>query len=130
QCGIATFTKDLRDAIAEELGETQTLVSAIDDTPAGYPYPAEVRHQISQHKQADYSTAAEFLNINDVSVALIQHEFGIFGGRDGSPVLDPIHQLRMPVITTLHTVIGTPSPGQMAVMKELARESDRVVVMS
>ncbi len=130
QCGIATFTKDLRDAIAGELGEKQTVVLAIDDTPGGYAYPSEVQMQIAQHRQADYLTAAEFFNINDVSVALIQHEFGIFGGRDGSHILDLVHHLRMPVITTLHTVMAAPSPGQMAVLKELARESDRVVVMS
>lgn len=130
QCGIATFTKDLRDAIAEHIGQRQATVLAIDDIPHGYAYPQEVRLQVPQHKQAEYTTAAELLNINDVQVVLIQHEFGLYGGRDGSHVLDLVHQLRMPVITTLHTILSEPTPGQMAVMKELANESDRVVVMS
>jgi glycosyltransferase involved in cell wall biosynthesis len=130
QCGIATFTKDLRDALAGKLGELNAPVLAIDDTPGGYAYPNEVQLQISQHRQADYSTAAELLNINDVNIALIQHEFGIYGGRDGSHVLDLIHQLRMPVISILHTLLQEPSTNQMRVLKELVRESDRVVVMS
>ncbi len=130
QCGIATFTKDLRDALAGKLGELNAPVLAIDDTPGGYAYPDEVQFQVSQHRQADYSTAAELLNINDVNIALIQHEFGIYGGRDGSHVLDLIHQLRMPVISILHTLLQEPSTNQMRVLKELVRESDRVVVMS
>ena len=66
QCGIATFTKDLRDALAAEIGERQTTAIAIDDTAAAYPYPAEVRFQIPQHKQAEYVTAADLLNINQI----------------------------------------------------------------
>lgn len=130
QCGIATFTKDLRDAIAGRIGEPNATVIAIDDIPSGYPYPDEVRMQVPQHRQAEYTTAAELLNINQIDIALIQHEFGIFGGNDGSHIIDFIHQLRLPVITTLHTVLATPSENQRRVLKEIARESDRVVVMS
>jgi glycosyltransferase involved in cell wall biosynthesis len=130
QCGIATFTKDLRDAVAAEIGERQATALAIDDTAAGYDYPAEVRFQIPQHKQAEYVTAADLLNINQIDAVLIQHEYGIYGGKDGSQVLELVRQLRMPVITTLHTVLQDPSPGQRSVLKELTRLSDRVVVMS
>lgn len=130
QCGIATFTKDLRDSIAAQIGQQQATVLAMDDTADGYQYPQEVRLQVAQHRQADYMTAAELLNINHIDVALIQHEYGLFGGRDGSHVLDLVHTLRMPVITTLHTILAEPSPSQLAVLKELALESDRVVVMS
>ncbi|HEY7088506.1 MAG TPA: glycosyltransferase family 4 protein, partial [Tepidisphaeraceae bacterium] len=130
QCGIGTFTKDLRDSIAAQIGERETTVLAMDDVAGGYAYPEEVRLQVAQHRQADYTMAAELLNINRIDVALIQHEYGLFGGRDGSHLLDLIHTLRMPVISTLHTVLGEPSSGQRAVLKELARESDRVVVMT
>ena len=130
QCGLATFTKDLRDAIAGELGERQTQVLAMDDRPGGYPYPPEVTLQINQYKQADYHAAAELLNINQIDVVYVQHEYGIYGGHDGSHVLDLVRQLRMPVISTLHTVLKEPSGSQLQVLKELARESDRVVVMS
>src|SRR5690349_7867218 len=97
QCGIATFTKDLRDAIAAQIGQRETTVLALDDIPGAYTYPEEVRLQVSQHRQADYTMAAELLNINRIDVALIQHEYGLFGGRDGSHLLDLVHTLRMPV---------------------------------
>jgi glycosyltransferase involved in cell wall biosynthesis len=129
-CGIATFTKDLRDAVATEIGQTQAGVVALDDNAAGYTYPDEVRFQIPQHKQVEYVSAADLLNVNQIDCVLLQHEFGIFGGKDGSHVLEFARTLRMPLITTLHTVLAEPSPGQRAVMKELARLSDRVVVMS
>jgi glycosyltransferase involved in cell wall biosynthesis len=130
QCGIATFSKDLRDAVAAQIGDAQATVLALDDVAAGYAYPQEVRLQVGQHRQADYTMAAELLNINRIDVALIQHEYGLFGGRDGSHLLDLVHTLRMPVISTLHTVLADPSPSQLAVLKELSRESDRVVVMT
>src|SRR3954447_26853304 len=130
QCGIATFSKDLRDAVAAEIGQRQASVVAIDDNSAGYAYPDEVRFQIPQHKQVEYVSAADLLNVNQIDCVLLQHEFGIFGGKDGSHVLEFARTLRMPLLTTLHTVLKEPSPGQRAVIKELARLSDRVVVMS
>src|SRR3954447_13165190 len=78
QCGIATFTKDLRDAIAHQIGDDQATVLALDDTTAGYAYPREVRLQIAQHRQADYTVAAELVNINRIDVAVIEHEYGLF----------------------------------------------------
>src|SRR5258706_281605 len=130
QCGIATFTKALRDAVAAETGERQASVVAIDDNAAGYDYPDEVRFQIPQHKQVEYVSAADLLNVNQIDCVLLQHEYGIYGGKDGSHVLEFARTLRMPIISTLHTVLAEPSVGQRAVLKELARLSDRVVVMS
>jgi glycosyltransferase involved in cell wall biosynthesis len=130
QCGIATFNKDLRDAVAAETGQQQASVVAIDDNAAGYAYPDEVRFQIPQHKQVEYISAADLLNVNQIDCVLLQHEYGIYGGKDGSHVLDFVRTLRMPTISTLHTVLIEPSTGQRAVLKELARLSDRVVVMS
>jgi len=130
QCGIATFTKDLRDNIAAELGDRETPVVALDDTPQGYRYPSDVRFEIQAGQPQDYRAAADMLNINQVDVAIIQHEFGIYGGPDGRHVLELIRRLRMPVITTLHTLLTHPTPRQAAVMRELAACSDRLVVMS
>src|SRR5215212_9001986 len=130
QCGIATFSKDLRDAVAEEIGQKQASVIAIDDNAAGYAYADEVRFQIPQHKQVEYISAADLLNVNQIDCVLIQHEFGIYGGKDGSQVLEFARTLRMPIITTLHTVLLEPTPSQRSVLKELTRLSDRVVVMS
>ncbi|HMO25756.1 MAG TPA: hypothetical protein PKB10_05755, partial [Tepidisphaeraceae bacterium] len=80
QCGIATFTHDLRNAIARQLGESETLVLAMDDRASSYDYPSEVRLQIGQHRQQEYVSAADLLNINQTDALLVQHEYGIYGG--------------------------------------------------
>ena len=129
QCGIGTFTKDLHDALVVQLGGPSATVVAMDDRPESYDYPPEVRFQIPQQKRDEYRTAAELLNINQIDVAIIEHEYGIFGGKDGSYVLDFARRLRMPVITTLHTVLRDPTPGQRAVTKDLARLCDYFVVL-
>src|SRR5213079_571922 len=103
---------DLRDAVAAEVGERQASVVAIDDTADGYDYPEEVRFQIPQHRQVEYVSAADLLNINQIDCVLLQHEFGIFGGKDGSHILEFARTLRMPIITTLHTVLLEPSSSQ------------------
>lgn len=129
QCGIATFTKDLREALAGEIGD-QASVIAMDDDVERYSYPNEVRYQISQQRVSDYVTAAEMLNNEQIDAAIIQHEYGIFGGRDGSHILAFAKRLRMPLIATLHTVLTEPSAFQRSTLRELIRVCDRVVVMS
>jgi glycosyltransferase involved in cell wall biosynthesis len=78
----------------------------------------------------DYQLAAEFLNVNQVNVVCLQHEFGIFGGANGSHILTLLRHLHMPIVTTLHTVLTDPEPGQRAVLEEIADLSERLVVMS
>src|SRR5690242_8772005 len=87
-CGIATFCKDLRDAVAAEIGQAQASVVALDDNAAGYAYPDEVRFQVPRHKQIEYVSAADLLNVNQIDCVLLQHEFGIYGGKDGSHILE------------------------------------------
>ncbi len=130
QCGIATFTKDLRDALMRNHNDLSTLVVALDDTPKGYPYPPEVRLQLRAAQKRDYRMAADLLNINNVDVVFLQHEFGIYGGPDGSHIQNLISRLRMPLITTLHTVLTDPTPGQATAMADIIAQSDRLVVMS
>ena len=130
RCGIATFTKDLYDALASSLGPDHTTVLAMDDRPQGYPYPQEVRYQILADQLSTYHRAADMLNIKQVDVAIVQHEFGIYGGTDGDYVLEMMDRLRMPIITTMHTVLTEPTPGQRSVVSNLAKHSDRLVVMS
>ncbi len=130
QCGIATFTADLSEALAAESPELEVWALAINDAPEGYRYPDRVRFEINYKDPADYRLAAEFLNMNQIDAVCLQHEYGIFGGPDGSHILELLRGLRMPVVTTLHTVLKQPSPAQKAVLEEIARISDRLVVMS
>ena len=130
KCGIATFTTDLRCAIATEFPATQCLVVPVNDIADGYNYPAEVRFEIAEQDLPSYLRAADFLNITDVDVVCVEHEFGIFGGPAGSHVLALLRELQMPIVTTLHTVLREPNAEQRRVMRDLIRLSTRLVVMS
>lgn len=131
RCGIATFTHDLCEAVASQVGPDQDVFAvAMNDVPEGYPYPERVRFEVRQSVQADYRMAAEFLNISQVSAVCLQHEYGIFGGASGSHILALLRRLRRPLVTTLHTVLKTPSDDQARVLRDIARLSDRLVVMS
>ncbi len=130
QCGIATFTTDLCEAIAEEYRGTACIALPVNDTEAGYEYPSRVRFELTEKDIESYRRAADFLNINNVDMVSLQHEYGIFGGRAGSHILETLRQLRMPVVTTLHTILRDPNPDQRRVLEEIVSLSDRVVVMS
>ena len=130
KCGIATFTTDLRCAIAKEFPALQCPVVPVNDLGADYDYPAEVRFEIAEQDLPSYLRAADFLNITDVDVLCVEHEFGIYGGPAGSHVLALLRELQMPIVTTLHTVLREPNDEQRRVMRELIRRSTRLVVMS
>jgi glycosyltransferase involved in cell wall biosynthesis len=130
QCGIATFTTDLCEAIATEYDDTTCIALPVNDTEAGYAYPARVRFELKERDIDSYRRAADFLNINNVDLVCLQHEYGIFGGSAGSHILALLRELRMPVVTTLHTILKDPDATQRRVLQEVAALSDRVVVMS
>jgi len=130
QCGIATFTADLLTAISDESPASECWAVVMNDIPEGYHYPAQVRFEVNQRILNDYQLAADFLNMNKVNIVCLQHEFGIFGGDHGSYILDLLVNLRMPIVTTLHTVLKEPAPGQLTVIKRIAQLSDRLIVMS
>jgi len=130
QCGIATFTTDLCDALAGVAPDAQIDALAMNDRPEGYPYPSRVRFELPQNDALAYRRAADFLNLQNPDVVCVQHEYGIFGGAAGSYLLALLEQLRMPVVTTLHTILKEPDAQQRLVLIELARRSERLVVMS
>jgi len=129
-CGIATFTTDLCSAISAEYGTARLLALPVNDTEEGYDYPARVRWSLAQDEVKSYQEAAEFLNFNNIDMVCLQHEYGIFGGPAGSHILHLLRGLKMPVVTTLHTVLREPDPNQLMVMQEIAELSDRLIVMS
>ncbi len=129
-CGIATFTTDLCSAISAEYGTARLLALPVNDTEEGYDYPARVRWSLAQDEVKSYQEAAEFLNFNNIDMVCLQHEYGIFGGPAGSHILHLLRALKMPVVTTLHTVLREPDPNQLMVMEEIAELSDRLIVMT
>jgi glycosyltransferase involved in cell wall biosynthesis len=130
QCGIATFTTDLVEALSMEAPNVNIWAVAMNDKSEGYAYPAKVRFEINQNQLSDYDICSEFLNISQVDIVCVQHEYGIFGGPAGSHLLKLLGELRMPIVTTLHTVLKDPSPEYREVMMKLTTLSEKVIVMS
>jgi glycosyltransferase involved in cell wall biosynthesis len=130
QCGIATFTTDLCNAVAAEYGSDRLFAIPVNDPESAYDYPHQVRLELEQEDLTSYERAAEFLNFNGNDLVCIQHEYGIYGGVAGQYILTLLRKLKMPVVTTLHTVLREPDEDQRMVLEEVARLSDRVIVMS
>jgi len=130
KCGIATFTSDLGAAVAAAYPESQCFCVSVNDVKGGYDYPEVVRFEIDEQDLSSYLRAADFLNISNVDMVCLQHEYGIFGGPAGGHILAFLRELRMPVVTTLHTVLLEPRADQRRVMQELISLSTRVAVMA
>ncbi|MFZ4807927.1 MAG: glycosyltransferase family 4 protein [Hyphomicrobiaceae bacterium] len=130
RCGIATFTHDLHRAVATAAPAADTCVVAMNDPSGVYDYPPPVRLQLQDSTRHDYRKAATYLNDAAPDVVSLQHEFGIFGGAAGGHILDLLTRLRMPVVTTLHTVLAAPTPAQRVVLDHIIDLSAKVVVMS
>jgi glycosyltransferase involved in cell wall biosynthesis len=129
-CGIAAFTHDLHQAVAEAAPKSDCYVAAVTDKAQSYDYPQAVRLEFQEKNLKAYRQTADFLNFKNADVLCVQHEFGIYGGPAGSYLLSLLEELRMPIVTTLHTILDAPSTDQKRVMLELAGLSDRLVVMS
>ena len=130
KCGIATFTANLLDAVQTAHPYSQCLAVSVNDVQGGYEYPDVVRFEIEEQDVSSYLRAADFLNISNVDIVCLQHEFGIYGGPAGAYILALLRELRMPIVTTLHTVLRDPSVEQRRVMEGLVSLSTRLVVMA
>src|SRR4051794_20448052 len=130
KCGIATFTHDMYASVAGQFPESECFVVPVNDRPEGYDYPPEVRFEIEEQDLDSYLRAADFLNFANTDVVCLQHEYGIYGGAAGSHILGLLRDLRMPVVTTFHTVLREPDVDQRRVLTQLAALSARVVVMT
>jgi len=130
-CGIATYTTDICEALVGEI-ESRNGVDAVvmDDVPEGYPYPERVKFQVRANVQSDYLRAAEFINVRQFDVALLQHEYGIFGGKDGAHILFLLKSLRIPVVATLHSVLSEPTESQRNIILGLSEYCDHLIVLS
>jgi glycosyltransferase involved in cell wall biosynthesis len=131
KCGIATFTSDLSEALAHKLPNPENvIVVAMDDIDEGYDYPERVKFEIRENVLRDYISTTDFLNLNQIDTVILQHEYGIFGGKYGVHIIHMLKNLKIPTITTLHTVLSKPSSEQKAIIQELAKYSQKFVVMA
>jgi glycosyltransferase involved in cell wall biosynthesis len=123
QCGIATFARSLATSMSQ-FGPEISIVNVNQNNPRN-------PHSIVIAEHRDVRDLHRTLHvINSHNVAVIQHEFGIYGGDDGSEVLDIVRGITVPLITVLHTVVSHPTPNQRFVMQALLERSDRVVTLS
>ena len=129
-CGIGTFTRDLSDAVISANEGVRGTVLAITDADFTYEQPERVRFEIRQGVRSDYVRAADFVNWSDTRMISIQHEYGIFGGKDGDYILDFLAELRKPSIATLHTVLDRPMASQRLIVQRMSERCERLVVMS
>ena len=137
RCGIATYTADLTESFRKLYRESRPEgakscfeVIALNNTAQGYPYSSEVSFHISDQHREDYRRAADFINLSSVDVICLQHEFGIFGGEDGSYIISLLEELKKPVVTTFHTILAEPSAGQKKTLSRICELSTLVVVQA
>jgi glycosyltransferase involved in cell wall biosynthesis len=131
KCGIATFTKNLSDAIEMNANDNPEVnIIAMNDSEWDDEYGKKVVYTIRQDRQQDYIDAANFLNASNTDICILQHEYGIFGGDNGIYVLTLLHYLKLPVIVTVHTVLKRPSFLQKIIMQQIAKTVHKLVVMS
>ncbi len=107
-----------------------TPVLSVTDPGFHYDYPDVVRFELPERSFSSYQRAADFINLSHTDLLCIQHEFGIYGGAAGSHLLNLMRRLRLPVVTTLHTVLEEPTSEQRRVMEEVLQQSDALVVMT
>lgn len=128
-CGIATYTKDLTNAINLLNPYAQAEIMAVKQKGDNLEYPWEVKFNIDQDKLSTYIQAAEYINRSGADLVSLQHEFGIFGGTHGKYIVEFVAALKIPIITTLHTVVDDSGGDQGKIIKKLVKESKVSIVM-
>ena len=134
ECGIGIFTNNLFNSILANSEKreykNEGFVVAINDNGLTYEYPDEVKVIIRQDHQEDYLKAVKFINLSGADICILEHEFGIFGGQNGVQILPLLHGLKVPLIVTLHTILKNPSYNEKAVLHEICKMANKIVVMS
>jgi glycosyltransferase involved in cell wall biosynthesis len=134
ECGIGTFTNNLLTSVLlnkpADKHNFEAVVVAVDDHNLTYDYPPEVKLKIRQERQEDYLKAAKYINLFGADICILQHEFGIYGGQNGVYILPLLHRLEIPMVVTLHTILKTPSYNEKAVLQEIGKMAQKIVVMS
>lgn len=132
RCGLATFTESLSDALVRDGDEDGTIVRALEHPEARARRRPRARSRVRTDLIADdrLSTMRSIMALNACDIAIVQHEYGIYGGDDGDQVVDVLAGVKVPTIVVLHTVLVSPTPHQRQVLTEVCRLASSVVVMT
>lgn len=126
-CGIATFTQDLVNEL-KKAGKIDVGIAAVNDSV--YSYPSEVQFTLEQQDPNSYLEMAERINCSSADLLMVEHEFGIYGGKSGEYLLKLVDLLKIPYLVTLHTVLPKPTKKQREIIKHLAMGCKKVITMS
>ncbi|MDE3075778.1 MAG: glycosyl transferase family 1, partial [Chloroflexota bacterium] len=130
ECGIATFTRDLVNAVDKLSPVDRGRIIAVNDPGRSYNYPSSVAYQVERDIASSYDQAAELVNDSRLQVVNVQHEYGLFGGPRGSHLFRFLDRVERPVAVTLHTVLPSPDSVLREVTRGLVARSQRVVVLA
>lgn len=135
ECGVGIFTYDLVSALMKldsfsNPGNSKIQVITISDKEKYYSYDESVVFDMNKQNLEDYLRAADFLNKSATDVISLQHEYGIFGGKDGGYLITLLRDLQRPVITTLHTIQEKPTKFRKDILKKVSDFSKKVIVLS
>lgn len=132
ECGIGSFTRDLYYSMVGDSNqnENEGFIVAMNNSDEKYSYPKEVKLTIQQENRNKYIAAAKYINNSGADACILQHEFGIFGGRSGVYILSLLHRLKIHLVVTLHTISNNPSYTEKAILKEICKMANVVVVMN
>lgn len=132
ECGIGSFTSDLYHAMVGDINQSENegFIIAMNNSDEKYSYPKEVKLTIQQENRNEYIGAAKYINNSGAAICILQHEFGIFGGQSGIYILPLLHHLKIHLVVTLHTISNTPSYTEKAILKEICKIANMVVVMN
>ncbi len=128
ECGLATFTQDLVVQLNKIHATSHSRIIAVSNTET--EYEDIVMMELSQHERKSYRQTATRLNLSDIDLLVIEHEYGIYGGESGVYLLDLVNSLKIPFVTTLHTVLPEPTPQQLHILHELGEKGEKIITMA
>lgn len=129
KCGIATYTKDLTNAVNLLNSRSLAEILAINHEEEHLEYPWEAKFKIIHDDLSTYISAAEYVNQSHADVVSLQHEFGLFGGECGEYILPFVEALTVPLVTTFHTVVTDYQGKQAEILRRIAQKSEAIIVM-
>ena len=129
KCGIATYTKDLTSAINLLNARSLAEILAVNHVEDELEYPWEAKFKIAYDDLATYLSAAEYINQSHADIVSLQHEFGLFGGEAGEYILPFVEALKVPLVTTFHTVVSDHGGKYGEILRRIAQKSAAIVVM-
>lgn len=133
ECGIATFTQDLTNAIDSTFSpRIKTKIIALNTSKSDVQvYPSKVIYEIDQTDENSYLHAAQKINSQkQIKLVNIQHEYGIHGGKWGSNILTFLKAVKKPIVITMHTVPPTPDPDLLKLTKKMLEMVNKIVVLT